>query len=254
MAEPFSIAAGTVGVLSLVIQISQVAIKFGLDWKDAPKQVKSFRLELQSLQIILTEVQTGLLSNPAFQEAWEGRNSALLSHLEADHLSQDVIKESFQDCEMRLTEVVNTLTAREKSHRPDWERFKAPFTSKRTESAVAQLQRQCKILDRLISIDAAALIAQLRLDIKEVRKEHQEWHVAEENHEILHWLSQLNFEEKHRDILSKRHPGTGHWLLESDKFKAWRNGHVDSPSALWCPGIRKCVYSILLACNLSTIV
>lgn len=72
-----------------------------------------------------------------------------------------------------------------------------------------------------------------------MRKEHQQWHAAEENSKILRWLSHLNFGEKHRDILSKLHPGTGQWLLDSDQFKAWRNGHQDYPPNLWCPGIRK---------------
>jgi hypothetical protein len=60
MAEPFSLAAGVVGILSLAIQVSQIVIKFGLDRKDVPKEIKAFRSEIQSLQMTLTEIQTRL--------------------------------------------------------------------------------------------------------------------------------------------------------------------------------------------------
>lgn len=113
MAEPFSISVGIVGVLSLTIQIFQVAIQFGLDWKDAPKDVKAFGLEIRSLQITLAEMQRGLFSNPAFEEACEGRTSALLSHLKTDDSSQDIIKELFADCETRLKEALKNLRLNE---------------------------------------------------------------------------------------------------------------------------------------------
>ena len=141
MAEPFSVAAGIVGVLGLAIQISQMVLKFGLDWKEAPKEVKAFRLELQSLQMTLTEIQTKLISNPSFEEAFDGNSSALLSHLKADDLSQDSIKEAFQTCQTQLIEVIDNFKGRERSHRLGWERFKAPFLSSKTSSAISQLQR-----------------------------------------------------------------------------------------------------------------
>ncbi len=239
MADPFSVAASIVSVLSLAIQISQVAIRFGLDWKDAPKDVKAFMLELQSLQMSLIEIQTKLISSPSFEEAFQGISSALLSHLKADDQSKDSIKEAFENCEAQLLVTLNSLKAKEKSHRFGWDRFKEPFLSKSTDSAISQLQRQCRFLERLIFIDTAALVAHTRLEVKEFGKEHQEWHTAEKTHEILKWISGLSFEEKHRDVLSKLHPGTGQWLLNLDEFKAWRNGHLDFPPNLWCPGIRE---------------
>jgi hypothetical protein len=40
MADPFGTGAGIVGVISLAIQITQVAVQFGMDWKDAPDDIK----------------------------------------------------------------------------------------------------------------------------------------------------------------------------------------------------------------------
>ncbi|KAF7507610.1 hypothetical protein GJ744_010280 [Endocarpon pusillum] len=228
MAEPFSVGAGIVGVLGLAIQISQMVLKFGLDWKEAPKETK-------------------LICNPSFEEAFDGNSSALLSHLKANDLSQDSIKEAFETCQTQLVEVVDSFKAKERSHRLGWERFKAPFSSFKTSKAISELQRQCQSINQLILIDTATIVASTRLEVKEVRKEHQQWHAAERNRKILRWLSHLSFEEKHRDILSKLHPGTGQWLLDSDQFKAWRNGHQDSPPNLWCPGIPGAGKTVLAA-------
>jgi hypothetical protein len=242
MADPFSIGGGIVGILGLIIQISQVVGRFGLKWKDAPKVVQAFNTELRSLQVTLSEM-TKLVSDPSFEEAFEGNSSAILSHLKAEDTSKDVIKGAFENCEMQLIDVVKSLEAKGEGHRLGWQRLKAAFLSEKTESAISQLQRQCRILDKLVAIDTAQITASTNLEIKQVRKEHQQWHTEEESRRILRWLSQLDFEEKHRDILSKLHPGTGQWLLDLDEFQAWRNGLLDSSPTLWCPGIRESIHT-----------
>jgi len=73
----------------------------------------------------------------------------------------------------------------------------------------------------------------------------KEWHRESKNQQILSWLSSTSFDEKQSDILSKRHPGTGEWLLNSDEFKAWRDGNPKTSQTLWCKGIRRCNTSIL---------
>jgi hypothetical protein len=239
MTEPYSVGAGIVGVLGLAIQISQVLLNFGLDWKKAPKDVKNFRIELQGLQMTLTEIQTRLVSNSSIEEAFKGNSSALLSHLKANDTSQDAIKDAFQNCQAQLMEMVKHLQAKEAGHRLGWGRLKAAFLCKKTQDAISQLQRQCGTLHKLVSVDNAVLASSTYLQVKGARKEQQEWHTAEENYKILRWLSQLSFEEKHRDVLSKLHPGTGQWLLDLAEFKAWMEGEIGSQPNMWCPGIRE---------------
>ncbi|KAK6851858.1 hypothetical protein PG995_011983 [Apiospora arundinis] len=57
---------------------------------------------------------------------------------------------------------------------------------------------------------------------------------AQATREILDWLTPTNYGQQHSDNLSKRHPGTGIWFLESDPYKAWLE---DSPQSLFCSGI-----------------
>lgn len=242
MGDPFSVGAGVVGVLSLTIQISRLIWEFGLDWKDAPKDIKNLMLEVQGLQITLSDIQKRLISNPSFEEAFEGSGSTLLFHLKDIDASKDSIREGFNCTQSQLEDIVKGLEVRETGGKHGWGRIRATLSSKRILDSILQLQRQSEILQKLVSIDTVVLSASTHLEIKAWRGEHQKWHTTEENQQILQWLSRdcrLEFEKKHCDILSKLHPGTGEWFLELDEFKAWRNGQLDTAPNLWCPGIRE---------------
>ena len=239
MAEGLGVAAGIVGILGLAIQITQVVAEFGLDWKDAPADVEGFRRELQSLKTVLSETNTNLLLNPDFKDAFENRRSALLSELGPDAAPAAETRLSIKSCKEELEELLNELKRRGKGHRMGWERLKSAFLNKRAQSAVDKLRHQCEIFNNMVSIDTMTLGVMNHKEMRQARQEQKEWHNVGQNQKILAWLSNLDFDEKQRDILSKRHPGTGRWLLDSDTFKAWRNGHDESPSTLWCPGIRE---------------
>ena len=55
---------------------------------------------------------------------------------------------------------------------------------------------------------------------------------------VLDWLSPLTMYQKQQDILSRRHPDTGSWLLIDQVFRGWVDGEC-SQRTLWCPGHRK---------------
>ena len=239
MADAFGIGAGIVGVIGLTIQITQVVVQFGLDWKDAPADVKSFMTELRSLKIVLSETNTNFNQNPEFKEAFQGRSSILLSALGPNSPAVADTKLSIESCKAELEGLLDGLKKRVTGHRIGWKRFKGAFLTKNTLKSIDKLRHHCQLLNDMVSIDALALGVTTHREIREARMEQRGWHNAKESQEILTWLSKMSFEEKQRDILSKHHPGTGQWLLDHDGFKAWRNGHHDEPSTLWCPGIRK---------------
>ncbi|EXJ84730.1 hypothetical protein A1O3_05401 [Capronia epimyces CBS 606.96] len=80
MADPLSIGSGIVGIIGLAIQVTQVVVQFGLDWKDAPREVKAFMAELKTLHTILSAINNLILS-PEFTEAFQTRSSVLVSQL-----------------------------------------------------------------------------------------------------------------------------------------------------------------------------
>src|SRR5271168_3270416 len=133
MAEAFGLASGIVGVVGFAIQMTQVIIQFGLQWKDAPKDAKSFMLELQSLKSDLSELYTNILYNSEFSKAFQGHPSSLLSQLGPDAPSTtDAIRtlREYTDSMKALTE---KLEKRSQGHRLGWERIKGAFLAADTQ-------------------------------------------------------------------------------------------------------------------------
>ncbi|KAL2686899.1 hypothetical protein Neosp_004442 [[Neocosmospora] mangrovei] len=61
-----------------------------------------------------------------------------------------------------------------------------------------------------------------------------EYKSAQEDQQLLAWLTLLDFGKQHTDRLRRRQPGTGTWLIASDQFQAW----LDQPqTTLLCPGM-----------------
>jgi len=46
--------------------------------------------------------------------------------------------------------------------------------------------------------------------------------VADENPEIMQWLSPLDPRGRHQDVRTDRVDGVGNWLLETSEFREWR--------------------------------
>ena len=247
MAEAFGVGAGIVGVLGLTVQITQVVVQFGLDWKDAPTSIKDFMKELRSLKTVLSETNTNFLENSSFREAFQDRPSVLISELGPNAPTATETRLSIESCKAELETVLDGLKKRDKGSRMGWERLKGPFLAKSTRDSIRNLRHHCQLFNDMLSLDAMSLGVMTHTEMKEARREQREWHNAKVNQEILTWISNLSFKEKQTDILSKRHTGTGQWLLDQDRFRGWRNGVRDEPSALWCPGIRKLLHTSLMA-------
>jgi hypothetical protein len=234
MADPFSIGAGIVGVIGLAIQITQVVVQFGLDWKDAPHDVKSFLVELQTLNTVLSVTNTNIILNPDFAEAFQNRPSIFLSQLGPNAPSTTDTKLMLQICEKELKDLLKELEKRAKGHRVGWERLKGAFLAKNTRESVENFHRQCQALNNMVSIDAAVLGVTAYKEVKETRKEQQKWHQAETDKDLLSWLTPIDYGAQQSDFLSRRQEGTGQWLLDSQEFQDWRDG---DRKALFCPGI-----------------
>jgi ankyrin repeat protein len=261
MADPF----GIVGVISLAIQITQTVVRFGLDWKDAPHDAKTFLTELQTLKTILSETNTNILLNPDFAEAFQNRPSLLLSQLGPSASSTDT-KLMLVTCQKELESLLSELKKRGKGHRVGWERFKGAFLAKDTRESVENLHRQCQILNSMVMIDSTAVgittykeVKAARKEQQETKKEQQNWHQAgtkvslsikdgvdqlsqgQENQQrqqecqvILEWLTSIDYAPQQNDLIRRRQEGTGQWLLTSHEFHGWLN---QDKQTLFCPGI-----------------
>jgi hypothetical protein len=60
---------------------------------------------------------------------------------------------------------------------------------------------------------------------------HQE---DQERQTVLDWITLIDYAPQQNDFISRRHKGTGRWLLVSDEFQAWLG---TDKQTLFCPGI-----------------
>lgn len=60
--------------------------------------------------------------------------------------------------------------------------------------------------------------------------------VGAEEERIMDWLSPAKIPSRHNNVKELRTPGTGQWLLDSDKYKNWRHS---SRGFLWLYGSGK---------------
>ncbi|KEF58604.1 uncharacterized protein A1O9_06530 [Exophiala aquamarina CBS 119918] len=148
MADPF----GVIGVIGVAIQIVQVGVQYGLDWKDAPAEAKSFIAELEVLKTVLAETKKNILDNKEFADAFKGRNSALLSHLGDGEQGTDTSL-LVSTCRTELESLLGNLEARCQRHRIGWERIKGAFQARKTREAVENVHRHCQTLNSMAVID-----------------------------------------------------------------------------------------------------
>jgi hypothetical protein len=255
MADPFGTGAGVVGVISLAIQITQVVVQFGTDWKDVPDSVKIFMTELGTLKTVLSETNTNILLNPDFAEAFQNRPSLLLSQLGPNAPLTTDTKSMLDTCQKELDSLLKELKKRGQGHQVGWERLKGAFRATKTRDSVENLCRQCQTLNNMLSIDVAVLGATTYKEVRDIRREQQEWCQGDidtskairrgvdqanrwqDNQDcqaILNWLTPIDYGPQQSDFLSRRQAGTGQWLLDSAEFQAWLN--TDNQT-LYCPGI-----------------
>ena len=57
---------------------------------------------------------------------------------------------------------------------------------------------------------------------------------SQEQQAILDWLTPIDYAAQQSDILSRREPSTGAWLIKSDQFQTWVKSNCHT---LFCPGI-----------------
>lgn len=57
---------------------------------------------------------------------------------------------------------------------------------------------------------------------------------AEDYNKVLDWITPTDYTSQHKDFISRWQPGTGQWLLDSEKYQAWLQ---TTKQTLFCPGI-----------------
>ncbi len=229
MADPFAI----LGLIGVIGQITQAAVKLGLDWKDAPADAKRFLGEIQALKTVLSEMYANTLVNDDFKNAFNGRHSTFMAQL-GDPTNPTNISAMVSTCSQELDGLLDDLKKRAQGHRVGWERLKGAFLGKKTRETVENLQRQCGTLNSLLAVDALALGAHIHKEVTEARKEQQGWQADRKNKAVLDWVATVDYSSQQSDFVRRRQAGTGQWLLDSSEYQQWTE---TAEQTLFCPGI-----------------
>jgi hypothetical protein len=94
----------------------------------------------------------------------------------------------------------------DKGHQVGWERLKGAFLANDTRESVENLHQQCQTLNSMVSIDATVLGATTYKEIKEARKELQEWNQAgtKVSSAIKDGLDQLSQSQENHECQQER--------------------------------------------------
>ncbi|EFZ02978.2 Nucleoside phosphorylase domain protein [Metarhizium robertsii ARSEF 23] len=77
-------------------------------------------------------------------------------------------------------------------------------------------------------------ISEVLSDVQDGLHKLLDTHHERQHQHILDWLTQVNYAPLQSDLLRKRQPQTGQWLLDSTAFQEWTK---TSKQTLFCPGI-----------------
>ena len=108
-------------------------------------------------------------------------------------------------------------------------------------NTMLSIERLKSSLDLALTSDVGILVQKMKVssemlkrDVSELKGDFKSQIIERRHKEIGDWLSPFDFKAIQQEVLHRCHPGTGKWMLESDKFRQWSGSHNET---LWCPGI-----------------
>lgn len=252
--DPFSLAAGIVGIVGLTVQTLQVTSTFAHQARHGKEEAAELLNQLTVIHHNLSRLDEFLRSasgGPQFQDT-----SVLVSS-----------SYSYRD---RLKVLQEKLNAASKSRLIP---FRWPLNNTEHRQTLDELRAYAQCVQFSLSVNGCALLSKTSGEVVDVLRHQleavqlletvnhrtlsskeaienqaqilQNHHAAEEREEILDWISTVKHEQKHHDIRLPRVQGAGEWFLELNEFKCWREETLSASNVLLCQGIQGSGKSVL---------
>ncbi|KAI9678988.1 MAG: hypothetical protein M1822_007414 [Bathelium mastoideum] len=163
MSEPFSVASGAVGFISLGIQVTQGLITYLQDWKSRDSDVASTILSLQDLEQTLEHLSSVLGGNNVLRA-----NAALSQHIE--HLVQRVKLgiDTLQEVLSKFRRATPQATTSNRMKATLWS-LKYPFKKDSLQflnDIVRDLRLNVAVALQVLNLDTTAKTTQALIDMK----------------------------------------------------------------------------------------
>ena len=236
MVDPFSIATGLAGLVSLTIELVKVSYQYASDVQKASTTVKGFVIELMAFKKLLSELQDAVILDNDVASAFEQRCSSLVELLGVQTISNNGSVSLMDLCKKELEHLLKKLRSQDSLSKLKraGKRLLWALEGDATQKAIESLHRDREIFSTSVSIDNLKISASMLREIKAIQVDQVERRDEGRIKSILEWLSPLTFDQKQRDIISKRTAGTAQWVLDSPEFMGWYKS--SSEGVLWCPG------------------
>ncbi|KAJ7481648.1 ankyrin repeat-containing domain protein [Mycena latifolia] len=191
--------ADLVGILASILQLIDTvakAVVYTKDFKNAPKEQQKLLSEVQSVEPLLRAFRTQIQGHNCSEKVKDP-----LIHFE------ETMKHLVEVLGLKGPKVLNQLT----------------YT----------LWNKKEILENLEKIERFKSLLNAWSTL-EIWNEQRKVNDSADRDRRIEWLSPLNFFPRQAEIFGARELGTGKWLLEDERFQAWKSG---SGKVMWCRGI-----------------
>lgn len=253
--DPFSLAAGIAGLVSLVGQTLKVVETYIHDARHGKEAAAELSKELNVLNFNLTRLDKFLRSGNEAIQSFED-TSVLISSTTA--------------CRNKLNLLHDKLSSANESLKS---RLRWPFDAKEHHKTINELRAFAQWVQFALTIDGCALLSKTSAEVLQTLKiqldgfqlldkiddqtqsiqnslvEHaqtlKDELASEEREKILDWISTFKHEQKHHAIRMPRIESTGEWLIRKNEFERWRDEPQSSNNVLWCYGIQGSGKSVL---------
>ena len=235
MADPFSVTGGILTLISFGVQVIDSFVKFYTLYKDQDSDVARTTTKLESLLGTLRFLGTALQ-----RRTFQPDEQDLIKNIESSACNCDeLIRELSEEYE----KFDRTSTAGiEGIIRVAGRRLAYPFrrsTLEKLNEAIDEIRHNLSLaLDVLHLRDHK----NTQDDINELKSLLEVVRACQISSTIRNWLGAPDASVNHYAACTKRHPGTGIWLIKSSIFTSWLS---HDNSFLWLSGFAGCGKSVL---------
>ncbi|KAJ6581821.1 hypothetical protein B0H19DRAFT_1018794 [Mycena capillaripes] len=221
--DPFSLATGIAGLVSLAAQIGSSLAEFQHSYRGARESYARLSSELTAMS-----------------------NTLSILHLHLKKGAPDIgpatfLQERVDQCRATLEEIFKECIPNKpmtKRRRLVW----AYSDERRITDFIAILERYKSMFSLALELDLSGQVDRLQLGITQLLLGHtsdrQEAAIEKDEElleKIVEWLNPLPMDARLAAILQLRQPGTCQWVLDNPLFEAWKES--PSGSFLWLNGI-----------------
>ena len=223
MTDPLSIAGSAVGVISLGVQVTQSLVNFYNSYKGQSSDLLHITARLDSL-LNTFQCLRKTLSDRHFQ----ADEQSLIESIETSIRSCDELIRGLQEeCQkFSTTSVKGTAAALKVAGR----RATYPFR----QSTLQKLDEDIDEIRANLSsaLDVLQLNDNKRIhdDITGIKAALDSVRTSQISSNLRNWLNAPDAFIDHNVACAKRYPGTGMWLIKSDKFSKWL---IEENSIMW---------------------